>query len=102
MVVATQKSLLAADIREVIDALEAAGDLERVDGAHWNLEIGAITELLALRDGPALLFDAIKDYPRGYRILTNVTNSARRIGLLMGQPPDVQGIDLVKAVKQQF
>jgi UbiD family decarboxylase len=102
MVVATQRSLLAANIREVITALEDAEELERVDGAHWNLEIGAITELLALRDGPALLFDQIKDYPAGYRVLSNVTNSARRIALLMGHPKNIAGMELVRAIRDHF
>ena len=57
--------LLGADLRQVMEALAAQGELERVEGADWNLELGAITEMLALRDGPALLFDPVKDYPAG-------------------------------------
>jgi 4-hydroxy-3-polyprenylbenzoate decarboxylase len=102
MVISAREDLLAADIREVIPALEATGDLERVDGAHWNLEIGAITELVALQDGPALLFDSIKDYRPGYRVLSNVTNSPRRIGTLLGQPEGVHGIELVRAIQKRF
>ena len=59
------------DLREYIDQMRARGDIADVPGAHWDLEIGAITELMVERSGPGLLFDDIPGYPRGYRILTN-------------------------------
>src|SRR5205823_10765887 len=65
-------SLAAADLRTVIASLEADGQLRRVAGADWDLELGAITEMMALRDGPALLFDGVKGYPNGYSVLTNL------------------------------
>ena len=40
-------------------------------GAHWDLEIGAISEINYRRKpSAALLFDDIVGYPRGYRVLT--------------------------------
>jgi 4-hydroxy-3-polyprenylbenzoate decarboxylase len=90
------------DLRELIHALDQMGDLEGVNGADWNVELGAITEMQALRDGPALLFDRIKGYPPGYRVLTNVTNSARRVGVLFGQPRESSGIDIVSHIRQRF
>ena len=46
-----------ADLREFLSILEAKGDLKRVEGADWDLEIGAINEMMAERRGPALLFE---------------------------------------------
>ncbi len=46
---------LSTLLPELIDRLDELGELRRVDGADWNLELGAITEMMALRDGPALL-----------------------------------------------
>jgi 4-hydroxy-3-polyprenylbenzoate decarboxylase len=35
----------------------------------WNLEVGAIVRRLCETDGPAVLFEKVKDYPPGFRIL---------------------------------
>ena len=37
------------DLRGWIDAVEAFGELKRINGADWNLELGAITEVFARR-----------------------------------------------------
>ena len=72
-----------ADLRAFLDRVEAVDRLQRVEGAHWDLEIGGITELTARRpDLPALLFDDIPGYPRGYRVLTHMVNSRRRCALV--------------------
>jgi len=56
---------MVEDIRSLIEKLDKVGQLRRIDGADWNLEIGTITEIVAQRKGPTLLFDEIKDYPKG-------------------------------------
>ena len=33
-----------ADLRTFIGQIEEAGQLRRIEGADWNVEIGAITE----------------------------------------------------------
>src|SRR5918996_332736 len=70
-----------SDLRTFIDAAHALGEVKAIDGAHWNLEIGCLTELMAEQDGPLLLFDNIAGYPKGFRIATNVLASARRFAL---------------------
>ncbi len=60
-----------------------------VQGADWNLEIGTLDELNYERLGPALLFDEIKDYPKGYRILTNAMDPLRRALLAVDLPLDL-------------
>ena len=48
------------DLREWIDLVDQLGELKRIHGADWNLEMGAIIELIG-REGkyppPAILFD---------------------------------------------
>ena len=78
------------DLRRWIDDTVALGELATVRGAHWNVEIGALTDLAGKRpDGPALLFDDIPDHPRGFRVLTNSLGTparvARAAGLAEGQ-----------------
>ncbi len=53
------------DIREGIKLIEEDGELKRINGVDWNLEMGAITHRKAKEPNPpALLFDKIKDYKR--------------------------------------
>ena len=86
-----------ADLRTFIDGAARIGELKIIDGAHWNLEIGCLTELMAEQEGPLLLFDNIVDYPAGFRIATNVLASPRRFALALGLPTDVPKLEILKA-----
>lgn len=77
------------DLREFISALDRIGELRKVERADWDLEIGTITELNYEREGPALLFDSINDYPKGYRILANAMDTRRRALLALDLPLDL-------------
>ena len=86
------------DLREFIEAVEQLGALRRVDGADPQFEIGAITEVAAGRPGgPALLFNDIQGFPRGFRILTNAVTSAPRAALALGLDPSMRPLDALKA-----
>ena len=93
----------ALDLRAFIDQVRSAGELQHISGAHWNLEIGALTELFAERSPtPALLFDSIRDYPNGGRVLSNVLFSSLRHTLALGVSPELHGIALVQWVKNRL
>ncbi len=86
------------DLRSWIEAVDAQKDLKRVDNADWDLEIGTIVDLYQERMGlPALLFDKIKGYPPGYRILANSLTSIKRIAMTLGLSPTSTALDLVRA-----
>ena len=70
--------MLWDDMRHYLRRLEETGELRRVDGANWEEEIGGITELMTEKLGPALLFDNIPGYPRGYRVASNLFTTAKR------------------------
>lgn len=93
------------DLRAFIQEVDARGQLIRVEGADWDVELGAITEVAATRPNPpALLFDHLKGYPSGYRVLTNVlssTNSLRE-RLIYGMPLDVSDAEAVYAWKERL
>src|SRR5262249_30328619 len=77
------------------------GALRRIEGADPRFEIGAITEVAAGRpDGPALLFDGIKGFPRGFRIFTNATTSPQRAALALGIDPGLRPLDAPKAGRE--
>ena len=72
--------------------------LRRIAGADPRFEIGGITEVAAGRpDCPALLFDQIKGFPRGFRIFTNATTSPQRAALALGIDPALRPLDALKA-----
>ena len=75
------------DLRDFLSEAERLGEVKPVRGADWNIEIGAITELQVSRpDQPMLLFDEIKDYPPGYRVVTNFMNTSKLFALTHGLP----------------
>ena len=69
---------MSDDLRSFLDVLTERGKLRVVNNADWDLEIGTINELMAERQGPALLFDRIKGYPPGFRVATNLMH--HRVG----------------------
>jgi len=86
------------DLREFIEFVEKLGGLRRIEGADPRFEIGAITEVAAGRpDGPALLFDGIKGFLRGFRIFTNATTSPQRAALALGIDPGLRPLEALKA-----
>lgn len=88
------------DLRAFIDQVEALGALRHIRGADPHLEIGAITEVAAGRpEGPALLFDEIPGFPKGFRIFTNATVQARRAALALGIDPALSPLEALKEWK---
>jgi UbiD family decarboxylase len=72
------------DLRTWLEEARSFGELTEVPGAHWNLELGAISELNVKRERPpALLFDEIPDYPKGFRVLTCSTASPARLSSVL-------------------
>ena len=50
------------DLRDLLEQIENMGELLRVDGAHWDKEIGALQEMIHDEFGdksPAILFENI-------------------------------------------
>jgi 4-hydroxy-3-polyprenylbenzoate decarboxylase len=90
------------DLRPWLSAIERMGELQHLRGANWNKEIGTLVELNAKVRGPALLFDEIRDYPRGFRILAGSMSSARRLALTLGLPIDLAGLELIRSIKDRM
>lgn len=92
------------DLREWIQKVDELGELRVVEGADWNLEIGALTVLASKgKEGsPALLFDRIKDYPKGYRLLVGFFESLRRSALTTNLPLDITREGFVSAWRKRL
>src|SRR5918992_5511307 len=75
------------DLRAWLAQVQELGELRELRGADWNLELGAISELNIKKAlPPALLFDEIKGYPKGYRVLTCSTSSPARLSSILRLP----------------
>ena len=92
-------------LRTFLKKCEEHGEVKVVKGADWNLEIGALTESVSelIKEPPALLFDEIKDYPEGFRVLSIPTASRVRMALALGLPTDTPKMEIVRhaAVKMR-
>ncbi len=85
-------------LRSFLDECEQYGEIKVVTGADWHLEIGALTETVSelIDEPPALMFDEIKGYPKGFRVLSIPTASRRRMALALGLPPETERMEIVR------
>lgn len=93
------------DLRDLIARFEAMGEIKHIEGADSHLELSTLSELLTTRypgAEPALLFDKIKGYKPGFRILTGASNSFRRLAVVLGVPVPEGRIDIVKSYKARL
>jgi UbiD family decarboxylase len=87
------------DLRNWLAEAEAAGQTQTITGAHWDLEIGALSQVNYRRPNPkALVFDDIKDYQPGSRVLTGSVSNPRLLGSVLGLGWDNTDDDLLDAL----
>ena len=94
------------DLRDLLVHIDEMGELQRLDGVSWDLEMGALSEMVCqeAREGksPALLFDKVPGYPEGARVLSGATNSTRRLAYTLGFPEPRGATDVVKAFRERM
>src|ERR1700690_1907104 len=93
-----------ADLREFIERAESAGEMLRIKGADWNLEMGTIAEIVyhAKSEPPAILFEDVPGYPKGMRLLSGATNSSKRLAITLGLPVPSNPLDVVRAYRDRM
>src|SRR4051812_20137653 len=94
-----------ADLREMLERIERAGELLRIPGVEWKLEMGTLAEAIyqgASANPPAILFEHIPGYPKNYRVLSGSTNSAKRLALTLGFPVPSHPLDVVRAYRDRM
>ena len=98
---AADRRLSYAGLRDWIEQVEGMGELLKIDGAHWDKEMGVITQMLTEKSkgrAPAILFDEIPGYPKGFRTLYGQLSSIKRIALTLGLPLEFERkCDIVRA-----
>ncbi|MBI2854478.1 MAG: UbiD family decarboxylase [Chloroflexi bacterium] len=91
------------DLREYIELAKGLGELKVIEGADWDLEIGAIVDWQSEPGTPLLLFDKVKGYKPGFRVMANFGTAPKRLALAMGLPPETERpMDFVKAWRDKL
>ncbi len=96
------------DLRGWIDALRREGELHEVDAeVDWDCELGTITrKAFGNGDGPALLFNNIKDYngpgARCTKLFTGGLSNYSRLAMMFGLPKDASITQLVSAARKAY
>lgn len=91
------------DFRGFIEAAKQISDWRLIEGADWDNEIGALIEATAELDTrPMLLFDNIKDYPAGYRLVSLAFANYRRTALAFGIAPDKSKLEVVRLLARKM
>jgi UbiD family decarboxylase len=81
-------------LREYIDALKTMGELQEVDKeVDWNLKIGAITRTCYETGAPAPLFNNIKGFEKGFRVLGAPVGLSAQKGLFLSRVALSLGLD---------
>ncbi len=99
-----ESKLTSRDLRGWMAAVDQIGELKQLDGADWDVEIGTVTEMGHHRgeQSKALLFDNIKGYPPGYRVLSNTLNTTKRLAVTLGMPTDYTRLEFVRKIKDRI
>ncbi|HTF93909.1 MAG TPA: UbiD family decarboxylase, partial [Verrucomicrobiae bacterium] len=74
-------------LRDWLAKIDARGELTTLEAIDWNLEMGAIVDVLYREHPPyppALIFDRVKDHRPGYRALFGHFAAPKRIALTLG------------------
>jgi 4-hydroxy-3-polyprenylbenzoate decarboxylase len=85
------------DLRDWLRLMQAEGELVTIKGAEREREIGGIVDIAMRGMGrPAVLFEDIPGYRKGFRVVANLFTSVRRIALSLGLPGDTSEVGLVR------
>ena len=93
------------DLRDWLKMVEGIGELKKVkEEVDWDEELSAITYMAGKQKAsPALLFEKIKGYPQGSRVLSNILGSSlRRVALSMGLSTDLNTIQMIKGARDAY
>jgi len=91
------------DLREFLARIEQAGELLRIPRVDWNLEMGTLAEAVNERpNAPAILFEDVPGYPKGFRTLSGSTNSMKRLAITLGFPVPAHPLDVVRAYRDRM
>ena len=102
---ATQmKATNSVDLRDWLKDVKRLEQLEQISGAHWDLELGALTEIILERIStpPAILFDNVPGFDPNRRVLVNMLETLERTALTLNLPLDLKIIPLIDVARPKL
>ena len=91
------------DFRGFIEEAKKISEWRLIEGADWDSEIGALIESTAELDSrPMLLFDKIKGYPAGFRLVSLAFANYKRTALAFGISPDKSKLEVVRLLARKM
>src|SRR5438552_13832065 len=92
------------DFRSFVEEAKKISDYRIIEGADWDAEIGALVESTAelVKQPPMLIFDKIKGYPAGYRVLSLPYAAYKRVALSFGLSTEMSKLELVRAIARKI
>src|SRR5712692_9145090 len=98
------ETLNYTDLRGFIEEAKKVSDWREIDGADWDLEIGALVESTAelVPQPPMLIFNRIKGYPAGFRVLSLPYASYKRVAVAFGLSPEKSKLEIVRQVARKI
>ena len=84
------------DLRDWISDLEANNQVQHFSGVEREEEIGALVDIyMRQMTNPAVMFDEIPGFPKGFRVLANILTAVPRINLALGEDVNKKEVELV-------
>ncbi len=90
------------DLREWLAEAERLGEVRTVRDASWEEDVGLVAEaILRAENGPCVLFEDVKDCPKGFRLLLNMF-AGRRRNMTLGFPAELNKWELSDGYRDAF
>ena len=97
------EDILYRDFRGFIEVAKKVSEWRAIDGADWDGEIGALIEATAELDSrPMLVFDKIKGYPAGFRVVSLAFANYKRTALAFGISPEKSKLEVVRLLARKM
>ena len=93
------------DFRDWMKKIEKAGLLKRISAkVDWDLEMGAIIRRVIDQEGPAILFENIKDYQKTTcnKVFMNGMGTREMVAFGLGLPRQSSYRDMVVYIKDKL
>jgi UbiD family decarboxylase len=93
------------DLRAWIALLEKEGELKRIKvKVDWNDEISQIIRKVDEKEGPALLFENIKDHEKTFsrKLFTNSLSTLSRVNLMANLPKDTPRGKAIQVIRERL
>lgn len=97
--------MASRDLRTWMAKLESEGDLKRIKAkVDWDDEISQIIRKIYIKNGPALLFENIKDHEKTFsrKLFTNGLGTQSRVNLMLGLPKDTSPTDVIRTIRARM